>query len=353
MILVIGDYYSGTGPALVTRYYIETLSGRKISDRNNMPGSGDADFIVSKGKAARFFELLFKIPRSSVLFLSGHSRQNILAMRTGKIFRKKAAYLMHGAVEYENGINHVEDAGMAFDERRMMEKADLILAVSRQFEEWLKERYPQYAGKISHVTNGIDWQMITENATGDERAPEGIISVGGGMPRKCIVNVCRAIEKLNKNGHNITLTVVGDKGADSEAIKAYPFVKDLGLISHEELMREYHRNKIFVQNSVFETFGLAPIEALLSYADVLISKECGALSVIKKTEDMDIINDPQDIDEIASKLEHLLKEENHTRLLVELDKENTSWKKRASELKAKLEALSKESQGDRIAKGKT
>ncbi|MBQ7583475.1 MAG: glycosyltransferase family 4 protein [Lachnospiraceae bacterium] len=334
MILVIGDYYSGTGPALVTKYYIETLSGRSISDKaKNRSG---ADYIVSKGKAARFFELLFKIPRSSVLFLSGHSRQNIHAMRIGKLFGKKSAYLMHGAVEYENGINRVEDARMAEDERRMMEMADLILAVSRQFEEWLKEKYPQYADKISHVTNGIDWDMITENATGDDRAAEGVISVGGGMPRKCIVNVCRAIEKLNQRGHNITLTVVGDKGADSGTIDAYPFVKDLGLISHEELMREYHKNKVFIQNSVFETFGLAPIEALLSYADVLISKECGALSVIKKTEDMDIINDPLDTDEIASKLEHLLKEENHTRLLVELDKENTSWKKRASELEEKL-----------------
>ena len=51
---------------------------------------------------------------------------------------------------------------------------------------------------------------------------------------------------------------------------------------------------------------------------------------------MDIINDPLDTDEIASKLEHLLREDNHTRLLVELDKENTSWKKRASELEEKL-----------------
>lgn len=346
MILIVGDYYSGTGPALVTKYYIETLTGEKVPEpgerrkkrrRHRKP---EADYLVSESKAARFFELLFKIPHASVLFLSGHSRQNILAMRIGRLFGRKSAYLMHGAVEYENSINHVEDAGMAGDERLMMELADSILAVSGQFEGWLKVHYPQYASKISHVTNGIDWDMIRENATADERDPEGIISVGGGMPRKCIINICKAVERLNAKGHSITLTVAGDRGADSEAIGAYPFVRDIGLVSHDELMREYHRNRIFVQNSVFETFGLAPIEALLSYADVLISRECGALSVIKKTEDMDIINDPNDIDEIASKLETLLKEENHTRLLVELDKENTSWKKRAAELKAKLSALS-------------
>ena len=60
-------------------------------------------------------------------------------MRIGKLFGRKSAYLMHGAVEYENSINHAENEQMAHDERRMMEMADLILAVSRQFENWLKE----------------------------------------------------------------------------------------------------------------------------------------------------------------------------------------------------------------------
>lgn len=342
MILVIGDYYSGTGPALVTKYYISSLSNGTLPGRDKRGGAGaskEIDYIASKGKASRLFELLVKIPRASVLFLSGHSRQNILAMRLGRLAGKKSAYLMHGAVEYENGINKVPDQGMAEDERLMMEMADLIIAVSRQFELWLKKQYPQYASKITHVTNGVDWELLRENATDDERDPEGIISVGGGMPRKRIINVCRAVDRLNARGHHITLTVAGDRGADSEAIDRWPFVRDIGLVSHDELMREYHRNKIFIQNSMFETFGLAPVEALLSYADVLISRECGALSVIKKTEESDIINDTGDIDEIASKLEGLLENGNHTRLLVELDRENTSWKKRASELKAVLRRL--------------
>ncbi|MCR5747450.1 MAG: glycosyltransferase family 4 protein [Lachnospiraceae bacterium] len=328
MILVIGDYYSGTGPALVTKYYIKALPEGTL-------------YIHAKNKAARFFELCLKIPRASVLFISGHSRQNILAMRLGKLFGKKSAYLMHGAVEYENEINQVPDEKMASDERKMMKETDLILAVSRQFEEWLKDRYPQYKDKISHVTNGIDWDIITEHSTDDERDPKGIITVGGGMPRKRILNICKAVQMLNDRGCSITLTVAGDKGADSEAIASYPFVRDLGIIPHNELMREYHSNKIFIQASVFETFGLAPVEALLSDADVLISSRCGALSVIKNTEPSDIISDPEDIEEIAAKIENLLGSDNHTRLIVNLDKENTSWKKRASELLQKLQELQK------------
>ena len=326
MILVIGDYYSGTGPALVTKYYID-----------NLPKG--TEYIRARSKAARFVEMCVKIPRASVLFISGHSRQNIWAMRIGKLLGRRSAYLMHGAVEYENEINRVPDRRMARDEREMMQRADLILAVSRQFEEWLKEKYPAWAGKIAHVTNGIDWQIISEHSTADDRNSRGIISVGGGMPRKRILNICRAVERLNDRGYGITLTVAGDKGADSEQIDAFPFVRDIGLVSHDELMKEYHRNKLFIQNSVFETFGLAPIEALLSDADVLISGRCGALSVIKNTESMDIIEDPEDISELESKIETLLTADNHTRLIVNLDKENTSWKKRSAELTRILERL--------------
>ena len=74
------------------------------------------------------------------------------------------------------------------------------------------------------------------------------------MPRKRILSVCRAVEKLNAKGLGITLTVAGAIGRDSDEIDRYPFVRDLGIISHRDLMREYHKNKIFIQKSVFETF---------------------------------------------------------------------------------------------------
>lgn len=325
-ILIIGDYYSKTGPALVTKYYIDNLKD-------------EASYIRSTGKLSRFFEILFKVPKSSVLFISGHSKQNIYAMRLGRLFGIKSAYLMHGAVEYENKINHAEDPVMASDEHKMMELCDLILAVSRQFEEWIKKNYPEYENKTSHLTNGIDWDLIVERSTADERDPNGIISVGGGMPRKRILNICKAISILNEGGRSITLTVAGDKGEDSEAIRSYPFVKDLGIISHEELMKEFHKHKLFIQNSVFETFGLAPVEALLSDADVLISGKCGSLSVIKNTESEDIIQDPDDIPELVQKIGYMLENDNHTRLIVNLDKENTSWKKRSKELLTILQSL--------------
>ena len=53
---------------------------------------------------------------------------------------------------------------------------------------------------------------------------------------------------------------------------------------------------------------------------------------LKKAIEDDIIEDPDNTEEIAEKIRNILKNENHTRLLVETDKESTSWKKRAEEL---------------------
>lgn len=319
-IFIIGDYRSGTGPANVTRDLIKSMPAGTI-------------YLRSRNKLLRAMEILFRINRSDAVLFSGYSKQNIYGMSLAHFFRKPCAYLMHGCVEYENIINRVPDAKMAAGERKMLKKADLILAVSRQFEEWLKGQYSQYRDKISHLTNGIDWKLFQENYTGDRRNEMGLISVGGGMPRKRIINICRAVQKLRDQGYTgLTLTVAGDTGADSDAIDAYDFVHNVGIVSQSELMKLYHQNRLFIQDSCFETFGLAPLEALLCETDILISKCCGALSVIKNYDPGDIIRDPEDIDEIASKIEALLRNENHTRLLVELDKESTSWESRSSQL---------------------
>ncbi len=320
VLFIAGDDFSGTGPAIVTDALI------KNAPKNTL-------HLKSISKAGRALEIPGKIAKSDAVLFSGFSKQNIYGMNLCRLFGKKSAYLMHGCVEYENEMNRVPDKKMALLERKMMKKTDLILAVSRQFEEWLKENYPEYAKKTEHLTNGIDWKLMQEEVSIEDRDPHGIITVGGGMPRKGIVNICKAIEKLISEGYDdITLTVCGDEGADTEEINSFPFVKNEGIVSHERLMGLYKKNRLFIQNSRFETFGLAPLEALLSQTEILVSAKCGALSVIKRYEDSDIIKDTEDTDEIAAKIKALFSQENHVRLICELDKESTSWQSRVRQL---------------------
>lgn len=327
-IFLIGDYKTGTGPANVTRAYIE-----------NMPG------VVSqkmKGKVARALELLLKIPVCDVLLLSGHSKQNLLALKIAGTFKKKAAFLMHGCVEYENAINGVPDEDMNRTERATLRKCDEIYAVSDKFATWLKKTYPEYEDKIYSQPNGLDFDaLLRTKGKNTPRIPGQILSIGGGMPRKRIRVICEAIDKLigQEEYRNLKLIVIGDKGLDSEVINAYPFVDNRGIVSGSETEKLFLESSLFVQNSCFETFGLAPIESLTFGCPVLLSKEIGALELIKGAVDSDIIFDCEDAVEISEKIRDCLSESNAERLLDSIDTEKFSWETRARELMAKLGRL--------------
>ncbi|MCR5627482.1 MAG: glycosyltransferase family 4 protein [Lachnospiraceae bacterium] len=323
-IFIAGDYYSSTGPAEVTKAYIKQLSEMGYP----------FDFLKAEKKTKRAIELALKIPFCRVVLLTGYSRQNLLALNIARIFGKKVIYLVHGDIKYENEINKTEDRAMTECELKVFEQADALLAVSEKFKSWLGYHYPVYKNKIFTLTNGIAWDELTESApSGGEERNNRILSVGGGMPRKRIVNICRAIERLRNEGFpDLTLTVVGKEGYDTKEIDKFPFVNDMGEVGKEQMAGIYMSHRIFIQNSVFETFGLAPIEALLSGEDILLSHQCGVLPLITSAERNDVIYNPDDISEITEKLRGLLKGGNNSRLLSGIDREGTSYKARTLEL---------------------
>ena len=164
-LFLVGDDWSGTGPANAT-----------LALRKSLPS--DTLYLKTKNKLLRASELLYKMKKTETVVFSGHSKQNILGMRIAKKMHIPSIYIMHGCVEYENKINKREDAEMAADERTMMKEADLLLAVSRQFEDWLKDNYPEYKDKIAHLTNGIDWGQLKETHDMLERDMDAVLSVG-------------------------------------------------------------------------------------------------------------------------------------------------------------------------------
>ena len=333
---IVGDHLTGTGPANATYSLIKAMPYNTLIQKR-------------KGKALRALEIMLKSGRADALVFSGHSRQNILGMKTAAKHGIPSVYIMHGAVEYENRINRVPDEGMARDEREMMKLANRILAVSPTFEAWLKENYPEYAWKTGHLTNGVDLDRFYVNyragilpakSSGDEAGvpsyvnkPIDLLSVGGGMPRKRINKICEAVKLLReKDGLDIIVHVAGVAGADSDEIDSYDFVKDHGILNKDDMRKLYEESEIFIQNSVFETFGLAPVEALLAGCDIILSGACGVREILGGLKDDDIIRDPDSPEEIADKIKKILKEGNNERILSTLNLEETCWERRAEEL---------------------
>ena len=330
-VFVIGDYRTGTGPANVTREYLLRLP--KGTKR-----------LMANSKPVRALEIIAKMPFCDVALFSGYSKQNILGLKWAKVLNKPTAYLMHGAVDHENAINECVSKEMTAVEKKTMELSDCILAVSKRFAKWLKTYYPEYGDKIDYCTNGVDIKALKGSNELKEvikRDPCMIFTIGGGMPRKKIKHICQAVELLNAkaNYNKYRLVVAGAGGKDDDAINSYPFVENVGLVDSDTTSRLYREASLFVQNSCFETFGLSPMEALMNGSSVLLSKEVGALDILRNVEDTDVIRNWYDEVEIASKIEILLKKGNAIRLLSAFDKESSSWETRTLQLQDRLHAL--------------
>ncbi|MDO4188773.1 MAG: glycosyltransferase, partial [Lachnospiraceae bacterium] len=121
-----------------------------------------------------------------------------------------------------------------------------------------------------------------------------------------------------------------------EAIGKYPFVKNLGLVSPEKKEELFRECGIFIQNSCFETFGLAPVEALCAGMSVLCSKVCGVLDLFSSADSHDIIDNYSDADEIAEKIQYIMENPNREKLLRDIDFNTMSWEARTEELIEKL-----------------
>ncbi|MGW5952777.1 glycosyltransferase family 4 protein [Bacillus mycoides] len=312
-LLFVGDLIGNTGPANVNKAL-----------KKNLPSS--TIFLEKNSIISKILELVIKIKKVDAVLFSGMSKINIIGFRIAKLLGVKSAYLMHGCRSIEGKINGNYSRNDVDIENKVLELAPIIICVSENFMYWMKENYPQYKEKLTYVNNGVDWGQLTTVREGNIRREERtLMAVGGGVPLKNIKSICKAIDLINKkDGMNLQLIVIGNVGKDLEEILSFPFVQYYQKVPHDKMPFYYQRAKLFVQNSSFETFGLAPIEALINGCDLLMSQETGAKSIISTLEPNDLICNNQDVIEISEKIEFLLGSANNKRLVKGINREKTS-----------------------------
>lgn len=158
-------------------------------------------------------------------------------------------------------------------------------------------------------------------------------------PRKNVPNLLRAFRRLlDDYGQDVRLVVVGEKGWLFD--EAFDLVTELrlskeviflGRVAAEELLWLYNSAQALVQPSIYEGFGLMPLEAMACGTPVVVSN---VSSMPEVAGDAGLTVDPHNVDELAVAMWRILDDTELRASLIDKGVKRAacfSWDKTASE----------------------
>lgn len=177
--------------------------------------------------------------------------------------------------------------------KRCMKKSVRIACVSGFTKSRCEHYFPKYAGKCYVNYIGLSEEVLNFDTSGIEKT-NSIIYVGNVKPHKGLKTLIDAFHMLPKGMYR--LKIIGEKEGFLVGMKEEDLQSDdvifTGRLSDDQLLREIASAKFLVQPSLYEGFGLPPLEALYLgtqpiISDIPVFKEVyGDLPVIFfKTED--------------------------------------------------------------------
>lgn len=226
-----------------------------------------------------------------------------------KISGKPLVLHIHSTEWDRTGGNNV-NTNVYEIEKRGMEYADLIIAVSNFTKEKIVKYYGINSSKIIVIHNAVEPASEEQFEFSDFKKNHKIVLFVGRVTLQkgpdYFVYTAKRVLDFEPNARFIIVGEGDMKGFILNKIAELGIADKVlfaGFLRGKEIEKIYKMADVYVMPSVSEPFGITPLEALSNKTPVLISKQSGVSEVIKHCLKADF----WDIDEMANKIVSVLR----------------------------------------------
>lgn len=169
------------------------------------------------------------------------------------------------------------DAGLAF-ERRVYEGVDRIFAMS----EYLRRSFIDDCGvppeRVSNISAGMNLDELPEPNPSKRYDTQAILFIGVDFPRKGGPQLLEAFRRVREAYPRATLHIVGPKQLtippeQAAGVEYHGYLSRSNPEQKAILKRLFNECCLFVMPSLYEPFGIAPLEAMVHEIPAVVSGE--------------------------------------------------------------------------------
>lgn len=196
-------------------------------------------------------------------------------------------------------------------------RADAVVAISESVrQDAIRFHGARAAKKMIVIPNPVSWERF---GTAEGPHPLGqrpyVLTVASHYPHKNLAVLVRAFSLVAKRVPDLSLVLVGTPSAElkgvmstedrigelASSLRLGDRVRFTGNVNDEELGRLYRHAALFAFPSLFEGFGMPPVEAL-GFGVPTLTTKCASLPEVTLGK-ANYVERPQDVEEWASRIE--------------------------------------------------